>query len=143
MTTQSESSDLCVKCTEKCCKTPFGSPFILENELSSIKEYCEENGMDNNLKNVEDHYEFSRKDGNCAHLNDQERCEIYSSRPLDCKMYPVGITAEGAVGISRSCPQYENFSEEFIVIASKIAEDFSSIKEEYVEMSRKGRFIFK
>ena len=134
----------CVNCNI-CCSSPYGSPFILEEEVKKIQEYSKEKGLNDKLIPVDNHFEIEKKDnGDCGYLNEQGLCDIYEVRPLDCRIFPLGFTQTGGVGVCEICPEKENLSDIFLETAPKtLIKYFGHIKDKLIEQSTKGGFIFK
>ena len=95
--------NICTDCN-KCCKEPFGSPFILEEEYESIMNYIKKNNLKNHLIKIDNHYEIPKINGDCAYLCEGGKCEIYDGRPLDCRVFPIGFNESGIPSVSLDCP---------------------------------------
>lgn len=135
--------NVCVDCNI-CCKEPFGSPFIFEEEIETIRKFAQEKGLEDHLIKVDKHYELPKINGNCAYLNDQGLCNIYDVRPIDCRVFPLGFNSEGKPGVSLQCPERHNVSEEFKKVAEEtLIKKFSQFKTEYIQSATKGGFTFK
>lgn len=88
--------DLCDSCTHQNCCTDSAVPLVFSEELKKIKQIDPE--YIKHIKTIKinnKHIVFIKKKENttrCIYLNDEtNRCTIYESRPMDCKMYPFDI----------------------------------------------------
>jgi len=87
---------LCDSCTHQNCCTDSAVPLVFSEELKKIKQIDPE--YLKHIKRIKinnKHIVSIKKKENttrCIYLNDEtNRCTIYESRPMDCKMYPFDI----------------------------------------------------
>ena len=134
----------CVDCNI-CCSSPFGSPFLFEEEVKKIRLYVQKKGLDDKFIQVEKHFEISKNEkGDCGYLNNKGLCDIYDVRPLDCRIFPVGFTQKGTPGICHSCPEYKKMDPHFLEVATiALKKYFFHVKNELIKNSTNGGFIFK
>ena len=112
---------------------------------------CVGSGRCCHMLGYEAHYKFFKEppefDGKCVKLDEKNRCTIYDSRPLGCKMYPFYPDweqikkgkvdfSEGALRIDSNCP---GFGRGDLVLKNKrILKKLDKIAEKIRENIRKN-----
>jgi|CXWL01.1.fsa_nt_gi Fe-S-cluster containining protein len=87
---------LCDSCTHQNCCTDSAVPLVFPKEFEKIKtidpEYLQHvKTIEINKKNIIT-IKKKKNSTRCIYLNDEtNRCMIYESRPMDCKIYPFDI----------------------------------------------------
>lgn len=72
--------------------------------------------------------------GDCVLLGDDNRCQAYNNRPLDCRLFPVGFVLDDDDCVVHivlvSCPLSENLPDEtkqaYVQAAKSVISDFSA-----------------
>ena len=91
MLREMEPIEICSKqCKSKCCKsTP---PALTNSDFERINKLQENKNWFNNIDQGENTTIVIAKredSNNCYFLSEEGLCDIYSSRPLDCKLFPL------------------------------------------------------
>lgn len=91
MLREMEPVEICSKyCKSKCCKsTP---PALTNNDFDRISKLQENKNWFNSIGQGENKTIVIAKredSNNCYFLSEEGLCDIYSSRPLDCKLFPL------------------------------------------------------
>ncbi len=95
-------SEICLKC-QGCCR------FKEENSVWSVK-LLEDERLRLKCENKTTPLKYSEKEGNfyCSFLDkNNNRCVIYSSRPLECQLYPFlihGKNKKVSLAVDSNCP---------------------------------------
>ena len=88
-------SNACEMCNGMCCKGSTGTVFLSEDEQKEIADhlkieldtfrldYCRKVGGRYSLKEIKQNDSY-----NCVFLNKNGQCDIYETRPEQCKTFP-------------------------------------------------------
>jgi Fe-S-cluster containining protein len=81
----------CIKTTGGCCVEVEFSIHKSEVTIFLAKQRNGELPSGHSLKfdDSDDTYTYSSGEGRCTFLSDENKCSIYETRPLMCRMYPV------------------------------------------------------
>lgn len=136
--------DLCRKCGSRCCKEP-GPPVVFPEEAERIGEFVKERGLENHIEPVEGEelYFIPRRGKPCPYLDGDGRCAIQDVKPLDCRVYPLGLTRSLRVGVSASCPAKHLLTQQYEAEAGELLQTLSdSRKEGLFRMGEKGGYVY-
>lgn len=98
--------EICQDCGARCCIEP-ASPVIFPEELERIRKHLNRNGLNDHItKKSEGIYIIPRLEKGCPYLK-EGRCVIQDVKPLDCRIFPVGLDRNSEIGISDFCPAKE------------------------------------
>lgn len=128
MITKSDLSlyQVCNNCESRCCTEP-GNPGVLPFELDRIREYTKSKDLSDFITQVPDkpYYTIEKTTKGCPYF--YNGCQIQEVKPIDCKIYPIGIGAEDKHGISPICPAKKLINEKYkkntIDLISKLTQE--------------------
>ena len=108
--------EICQDCGTKCCKET-GPAIVFANEVEKIVAQ----GKGNFMQYVEgtDCYIIPRDEKGCPYL-EKGNCSIQEVKPLDCRIYPLGLNENLQLGISDDCPAKHLLGEDYLAKAEKL-----------------------
>ena len=94
----------CENCPAHCCgRQKIPPPYLLPQEVKEFGDNVEFIQGQGRLK--------KQSNGTCVYLDENQRCTIYSKRPLECKLYPWIYHRENGVltlKLHEGCPRRKN-----------------------------------
>lgn len=136
--------DICKKCGSRCCKEP-GPPVVFPEEVERIREFCQSKGLGDHIEKVEgeEFYTIPRRGKPCPYLDSEDRCSIQDVKPLDCRVYPIGLTDSLRTGISTTCPAKNLLTSEYTGKAKSMLNTLSPGQmEAFVRFSLKAGYSY-
>ena len=131
--------EVCTDCDARCCRAQ-ASPMVLPEERERILSL----GKGDFIEKVEGrsiHTILANETG-CPYLEDG-KCSIQTEKPLDCRIYPLGLDLELRTGISDVCAAKHLLNDDFFREAAMLVEGLSEdLKKDLAEYSHELGYHF-
>lgn len=134
---------ICNDCGARCC-TEKGAPIVFPEEVDIIREFLEKNKLPDHIKPIPGSENFSipRAELGCPYLQ-EGKCSIQEVKPLDCRVYPIGLSKSMRGGIDEGCPAKHLLSNQYKNLAQQALDQLSpERKKAFLQQSNNAGYAY-